>query len=215
MIPTEGFNPARIEEYSRGIEFTLGTSILKAAVLDRDYRTEAEVQELKTALTRAMCFAHIHDRKEIENYLLELSPLERAIRTRLFEQSARTGKDLELAEDVADSLLQITDSIKQEVLGLYISRYVYGQKTVAPRIDDSTLTTQAIKKFDEAWRDLPSRLALVPGKRVLALLNARLQEMYGISLSPSFIVGRFKGEEVPETIRSLVNELDNFRRRTP
>ena len=40
VIPTEGFNPARIEEYSRGIEFTPGTSILKAAVLDRDYRTE-------------------------------------------------------------------------------------------------------------------------------------------------------------------------------
>jgi hypothetical protein len=133
----------------------------------------------------------------------------------LFEQSTRTGKDLELAEDVADSLLQITDSIKNEVLGLYISRYVDSQKAITPSIDDSTLTTQAIKKFDEAWRDLPSRLALVPGKRVLSLLNARLQEMYGISLSAIFIVGRFKGEEVPEAIRSLVNKLDDFRRKIP
>lgn len=101
------------------------------------------------------------------------------------------------------------------MLGLYITRYVEGQKAITRSLDESTLTTQAVKKFDEAWETLAGRLAIVPGKRVLALLNAHLQETYGISLSPLYIVNRFKREEVPETIQSLVSDLDNFRRRTP
>ncbi len=215
VIPVEGFNPARIAEYSKGIELTLGTSVLKAVVLDRDYRTRAQVQELETSLSGTMSFTHIHDRKEIENYLLEAAPLERAIRTRLFEQNERTGKNLDLSEDVQESLRKITNSIRQEVLGQYISHYVEGQKVITRGVDETTLTTEAVKKFDEAWKDLSSRLAIVPGKRVLALLNAHLQDTYGISLTPLFIVTRFKREEVPADIQTLVEKLDEFRCKSP
>jgi len=215
VIPIEGFNPARIDEYAKGIELTLGTPILKAAVLDRDYRTEAEVKELQAALCERMHFAHIHDRKEIENYLLEPVPLERAISSRLSEQNLRTGKNLNLNEKVEETLLRITEAIKQDVQGLYISRYVESQKAITPGTDDSTLTTNAVKEFDEAWGNPARRMALVPGKRVLALLNTHLQEAYGISLSPLYVVSRFKHEEVPESIKFLAKDLDDFRRKTP
>jgi energy-coupling factor transporter ATP-binding protein EcfA2 len=50
VIPIEGFNPQRVREFSKGIEFTLGTSILKAVVLDRDYRSLQEVNNIKANL---------------------------------------------------------------------------------------------------------------------------------------------------------------------
>jgi len=101
------------------------------------------------------------------------------------------------------------------VLGQYISHYVEGQKVITRGVDETTLTTEAVKKFDEAWKDLSSRLAIVPGKRVLALLNAHLQDTYGISLTPLFIVTRFKREEVPADIQTLVEKLDEFRCKSP
>ena len=202
VIPIEGFNPARIEEYSRGIELTLGVSILKAAVLDRDYRSETQVQELRETLEKTMAFVHFHDRKEIENYLLEPTPLERAIRTRLTEQAARTGKTQQFSESVSEMLIRITEAIKQDVSGVYIAKYVESQKDLAPKTDRSTLTTQAIKKFDEAWETLSGRLAIVPGKRVLAMLNDELQSEYSINLSPTLIVSQFQREEIPEVCDS-------------
>jgi predicted ATP-dependent endonuclease of OLD family len=42
VIPMEGFNPERARVLKEGIELTLGTSIKAAALLDRDYRSDAE-----------------------------------------------------------------------------------------------------------------------------------------------------------------------------
>ncbi len=82
VIPVDGFNPTKADDYSKGIELTLGSSILKGIILDRDYRPNKEIERLESELFSFASFVHIHRRKEIENYLLESVPLERAIRAR-------------------------------------------------------------------------------------------------------------------------------------
>ena len=44
VLPANGFNPARVGDVADGIEAAVGSKILRAAVFDRDYRCDAEVE---------------------------------------------------------------------------------------------------------------------------------------------------------------------------
>src|SRR5690348_4811687 len=47
VVTVEGFNPERIKNLKSGMETTLGGGILAAAILDKDYRSEAECEVIK------------------------------------------------------------------------------------------------------------------------------------------------------------------------
>lgn len=65
--------------------------MLRAVVLDRDYRSDVELAEVKADLVKAGFKVHIHRRKEIENYLLDPGALQAALVTRLRERARRSG----------------------------------------------------------------------------------------------------------------------------
>ena len=92
VIPVQGFNPERVRSVKSGIETTLGGTIAAATILDRDYRTYAErdtlVRDCETFCEQVI----IHDRKEIENFLLVPDALDRAAERKVQEQIRRSGR---------------------------------------------------------------------------------------------------------------------------
>ena len=91
VIPVDGYNPQRVSEFSKGMELTLGTGLAKGVVFDRDYKSDEHVKETLKELHTFTQLAHVHRRKELENYLLVCDPLRRAIESRLTDQNLRTG----------------------------------------------------------------------------------------------------------------------------
>lgn len=77
VIPAEGFNPTKVKDLSEGMELTLGTKVLRAVIFDRDFRSDADVAEVRAYLKKFAALVHIHTRKELENYLLEPGPIDR------------------------------------------------------------------------------------------------------------------------------------------
>jgi hypothetical protein len=67
VIQTGGFNPRRAIDLAAGIEKTVGGKVLRAVILDRDYRSDAELAEIQKELSAQGFQVHIHQRKEIEN----------------------------------------------------------------------------------------------------------------------------------------------------
>jgi len=212
VVPLEGYNPSRIDEYSNGIEFTLGQSIRKAVILDRDYRSDGELDECERDSKESVSFIHVHRRKEIENYLLEIAPLERAIRHRIAEQGLRANKNVIFDEDVKDILDKVTGSLKHKISGRITKCYVDYHVKVRPSIDRSELMSEVSEWFEWKWADMAQRVQIVPGKQVLTMLNKLLQERYGISLSPKYIAGNFNRADVPNEIAVLIERMDVFRR---
>lgn len=215
VIPVEGFNPAKVKDYSKGIELTLGAKILRGVVFDRDYRSESEILELEKEMSRSASFARIHRRKEIENYVLELEPLKRAIQTRIQEQNSRTGKNLVLEEDLESVLDNLTNSKRNDVAAQYIARRIEYEKRRSAGTDAATITSELMSEFDDIWKDIPSRLATFPGKQLLSLLNHYLQETCDITVSPAYIANRYTKNEVPSEIRTLLETIDKFRQASP
>ena len=100
VVPLDGFNPGKIKDLVHGIEITLGTKILVGAIFDRDYRSDTECKKVIADLRKHCTFAHIHERKELENFLLYPEAITRAIEARRLEQEKRTAKPIEFDENV-------------------------------------------------------------------------------------------------------------------
>ena len=71
-------------KYAQGLSVAeiaaqLGTSIKAAALLDRDYRSDAECAAIEKDAAKFCQLAKIHKRKEVENFLLIPRALDRAI----------------------------------------------------------------------------------------------------------------------------------------
>jgi len=212
VIPSEGFNPQKVKDLARGIELTLGHKILKAVILDRDYRSKEEVAEARAQLTKFADLVHIHKRKEIENYLLDPLAINRAIKRQVAEQNRRADKKVTYEADTRELLEQITDPMKNMVSGQFLAKRTPHEKGKQPGADYATINQQLLEEFENAWKDWAKRRTLVPGKELLSSLNKRLQQDCSVTITPIGIINAMQQEEVPEEICSLIDELDSFRK---
>jgi hypothetical protein len=210
VIPADGFNPQKVGDVSAGIEATLGAPIIKAAIFDRDYRCGDEVKTIAKELAAECRLVHIHSRKEIENFLLVPSVLERAVCARLEDRAKRTGTVTRLAHSLTAILSELTDAMRRDVQSQSLTRYVRYQRAARRGVDDATLTTEALALFDERWAGLEGRLVAVSGKELFARLNAFLMAQYDVNLSQGAVVRLFRAAEIPEEMADLVSQIDSF-----
>ena len=209
-VESGGFDSwSRIQALAWGFRNTLKAELGIAAVFDRDYRCEEELRELRERLEGEISFAHFHDRKEIENYLLSPEILDRALKKALEERTRRTGEPSRDGLDISDTLESITQELESECSGQYIGKYCTYLKSTGR--DQATLATEAVRIFNNKWSRMESRLGIVPGKKVLRAVRDRLRESHGITLTDWRIVDCYKREEVPEDLARLIRQLDEFR----
>lgn len=210
VVQTQGFNPKRAIDLATGIDSTVGGRVARAVLLDRDYRSTGEVEEIKAELEKQGFFTTIHKRKEIENYLLNPAPIRRAVEVRLVEKARRTG---EVAKAVPDILQLMNDAIEEHrhkvFAQLQAREFEYARRRNSG-IDQATVTAEVSKRFDIAWANASSRVALAPGKEVLAGISSRLQDLVGVSVSDTQIAGQFRADEIDQDIKNLLDSLATF-----
>ena len=198
----------RVRDLAWGIHETLGTKLLIGLVLDRDYYPDQEIERVRSELHR-LGFVHVHERKEIENYLLVPKVLERALKAAI--RASNTGNsDTAISSLQIEELLEdITEKIKANIVGQYLARRI----AVKPRSQDpATANTEALREFENKWVNLGTRLTLVPGKEVLRAVRTDFQKRYGVTLTDGRIAAAFRKEDVAEDMHKLISTLDVFRR---
>jgi energy-coupling factor transporter ATP-binding protein EcfA2 len=209
---SEGFGSwKKVAHLGWGISKALGNALNVGAVFDRDFFPDGEVAEVKAELTKELKFAHIHDRKELENYLLVPAAIERAVTSAIRDKAKRDESSMPKIPDVRQLLREITDEYRVDVFSQRTSREVEYQKPRSPGISPTTLNSEAIKKFEDSWSSLEGRLVVVSGKLVLQALRDRILETYGVSLSNARIMGGMREFEVPDDFKELLRKLDEFR----
>jgi len=211
VIPVEGFNPARVLNFSEGIELTLGTKILKAVIFDRDFRSPEEVEGLLKGFNKFASVAHIHERKEIENYLLVPPVLQKAIEKRVAQRSGRQGTTKKFSENAEDILRELSNKMKSKVNAQFMSKREKFLKSANPGLDPASINQKMLEDFEALWSNMESRLKIVPGKDLLSALNEYLQDKYSVSVTHSLILGVMLQDQIPTDIVTLLDALDAFR----
>jgi hypothetical protein len=210
VVPVEGFNPERIRNLRTGIETTLGGSIVAAAILDRDYRSDVECASIET-VCRAFCDrVTIHKRKEIENFLLVPIAIDRAAARRLADQNRRTGGSVEYTSDAATLLDAFCSDRKAFVMAQYLAYRRHFERAHSPTVHESVINEAALKEFEASWSIAASRLHMVPGKEALSAVNSYLQKQYGINVTATAIIDSMSVDEIPVEMRDLIEALGEF-----
>jgi hypothetical protein len=210
VVKAEGFRPSRVRDFSEGMETMLGTTILRGVVFDRDYRPPQAVSVLESELKAHAQLVRVHERKELENFVLVPSAIERALREKIEDRRRRGASVVEYENDLAAMLNDVCERTKSQIFSQCIARYQEDCRAMGKGIDSATAAKEALHALDLAWSSQEGRLKVVPGKEVLASLNGLLQEKYKVALTISVIISAMHLAEVPEEMQSLVAEIQNF-----
>jgi AAA domain, putative AbiEii toxin, Type IV TA system/AAA ATPase domain len=203
----------RVTTLASGVAEALGAPLIIAAVYDRDYNCTEQIAEVVFELSKSLRLAHAHARKEIENYLLVPEAIDRALEKAVSERLVRDRRALPKLPSAATLLREITEPLRDGIQSQIMARrwdHLRGSGRDLAEINRDTISW-----FSPRWADLTMRLTLVPGKEVLATLRARLQGQFGTSLTDARIVDAMHRDDVAEDMRTLLANLDEFRRIKP
>lgn len=199
----------KIKSFAWGVKNTIDTKMKLFAIYDRDYFCQEEIDTILDGLKAELSHAHIHQRKEMENYLLVIPVLEIVLVSQLESKSRRSGESINIEKGIAGYLEEITDSLKVDSQSQYIAKRIsYHQ---GKGLDTGTISRQAIEAFESKWADINHRMEIVPGKTALRLLRGAVQEDYKVNLTDFQIIDEFTSEEIPVDLLQLIDQLEAFR----
>jgi energy-coupling factor transporter ATP-binding protein EcfA2 len=200
----------RIRDLGWSLQQALTKGLAIGTVYDRDYFAAEEIASILGELRSHIDYAHIHSRKEIENYLLVPAVLQRAVAVAVTERERRS-RTLKEVPSIPTLLEDITASMKTSVKAQYHGRRA--DYLGRSKVDSSTIFLETDAWFEARWQALNTRMEIVPGKEVLARLRESLQTTHGLTLTDYDIVAAFEPSEIPPDLSSLLSELDSFRKR--
>lgn len=207
VISLEGFNPEKMKNLKLGMEATLGVSVLSAIVLDKDFRSNAEVSSITTDCERVAEYVRVHDRKEIENYLLVPAAIDRAVQRTL---AKRTIAKPFPAPWAANALNDFIESKKVYVQSRYLGQARLFGRTATPGRHENEINEEVLGEIEQNWNNQLGRVDLTPGKDALGHINDRLQDSFNVSVTPGAIIDAMTMDEVPASMVQLVKLLDEF-----
>ena len=198
VIEIKGFsNWVQVEPFKWFVSYFLDGSVEVFVLLDRDYRADAEVGEVRSALEAIDVRAHVWKRKELENYLLDPTALARVSNTR--------------PSYISSQLKSITDAMTEDVLAQFAEKRHFSspsnRKDMARTVSETNRELRPLAK-DPEWR-----LHRYPAKRILNALNRTLQEAGHTTVSTKNLARQLRPSEIPEEMHTWLHEVDSSIRR--
>ena len=209
VYPLGGFDNWKLLE---GVDWTftniLGERIRAFVILDRDYKTDQTVTDVRQRLRRHRVGIHIWDKKEIENYLL----VPEAIAAVVMQSERQPQGQLSLHEVTAfvvTSLEDIAQELHDDTFAQMSSAY-QEEYPVRPDRSRVTVAREFLALFNAAWQTTQNRLARISGKTALAHLNQRLQAEYRISVSAARIASAMRADRMEAELTTILTRIARF-----
>jgi hypothetical protein len=212
VVKADGFNPERVKNLKAGMEETLGVSVAAALILDRDYRSKSECDSVVEQSKTFCRLVLIHERKEIENFLLVPAAIDRVLAGKLAMRHRDGSGPIEPIEFARESLERFA---KQQ------RAYVFSQRmAAAKRFDrekklgtsEETLNEREFNDIEELWTSGSGKLYLVGGKEAFSFVSKEIQEQFGVTITQASVIEAMHLSEVPEEMRNLISQIDDFSR---
>jgi AAA domain, putative AbiEii toxin, Type IV TA system len=213
VMPSGGFGSwKRISILAEGVAEALGTELLIGAVYDRDYYCDEEIEEVLKTLRSSVRLAHVHSKKEIENYMLVPSALERAVIRAAAERASRVGGGKPEDVPIEELLMELTEDMHDDAEVQCVDKYTrYAKSIKKDKLDGSTMMKSALQTFRSKWKSPSTRFDLVSGKEALRRLRERISKDYSVSLTDARIIDAMRAEEMPSDLVQLLRDLEDFR----
>ena len=212
VIPVDGFNPERAKNLKEGMELTLGGKIEAAVIFDRDFRSDAECAAIAKGCSAYCSLVALHNRKEIENFLLVPAAIDRAAAGKVSERQKRGGKKkgIEYDSQIAAILDKFAGERKSNITAQHLGFRRRFERTNSPTVSEETISEYVLKEIETMWSSADKRFHLVPGKEAVSAVNLHLQDRYSVHVAPSAIIDAMHIDKIPEDMKLLISRISSF-----
>lgn len=194
-------------ERARGLAELLkseaATTIKLYCIFDRDYHTEAELNDRRDQASASGIFLHVWKRKEIENYLVVPRCIARVIQSRVRK---RLTEDLVATTSaVAIAVNRICDELREHTCDSVAD---------AVRLRDRGLAVSAANRearqiVTAAWAQPEGKLVVVPGKQLLSRLSDWSKQEYNVSFGAVTIARNLSSDEVHGELADVLSAIEH------
>lgn len=175
-----------------------GEHIAVYCVLDSDYHTTTQKAARRMQAVRNQINLQIWTKKEIENYLLVPSALQRLVASRIAHRMVPPS-DAEIAEKIdqfaAERYDEVFDGISAEILAEERGLGAAGANRATREM------------MDPLWASAAGRQSLSSGKSILSALFKWVQEEFGVSMTTAAVIGAMRPIEVHSDIQHFLDAL--------
>lgn len=175
-----------------------GDTIQLYCILDSDYHNEEAISKRYETAKSARINLHIWRRKELENYLLVPSAIQRVI-----SKGIKKGKSPSIAQ-IQTELDKITVELQDDVFDCYADEF--------NKIDRSQGVKGANRKAKEyltnRYDDLRKRLERAPGKEILHKLSGWAQKSFGAPISAISLARNIQASEMDDELKAVLSAIE-------
>lgn len=179
---------------------SMDEAIIPYCILDSDYHTPEEIEERQRQATDRNVQLHIWSAKEIENYLLVPSLIQRTISSITPERTVPPTVD-----EVAEVLRSISSALRDEVLDGLASEILARDRKLAL----GTANKRARERLGEAVRIDGNFLRICPGKAIISSISEWSQRQFGVQISPIRLARNAHRDEIDPELMSVLSSIEN------
>lgn len=195
VVPINGYsNWGHAEAFGWLLREFLGNAVKAMVLLDRDYRTQPQADQVIQRFANVDVHAHVWQKKELESYLL--APTAIAKMTRVPEPEIR------------DLLMGIFSEMETQVFSSLLGERQIVERSTGKSV--RTIAEMVMSEFKTQWPGEDFRYSKCPPKEVLAQLNRKLQENGHKAVSFEGIAKNIRQAEMGSEIISVLRRIDEL-----
>jgi hypothetical protein len=176
-----------------------GQEIAIYCILDSDYHTADEIEERRREARERRVQLHIWSQKEIENYFLVPSGIQRIIAS-----ISRREKSPPSTKEVTEQIDRVCERLRNDVFDAVANEILVRNRGEGL----SNANKRARVLVDSNWSSREGRFSVIPGKKAISLLSQWAQQEYGVSLSCTRIAHELRSGEIAGEIRNVVTAIE-------
>lgn len=205
-LQTGGFAQwERVREIDWSLHNIFGLDIKVGALFDRDYRCEAHIADFIASLATTTLWVSVLERKEIENYALEIDSLKRLILKRSSERGFSINS-VAAEQIIIDISSRFKDECRAQLTANYLSFHSARDKST----DSTTHIHRTMEYFDTKWNNIEDRIKILPGKQFISTLSALTQRDFKFSITINQMIDEMNSDEVSDDMKLKLESLRDF-----
>jgi hypothetical protein len=207
LMKTDGFaNWSRVSTSSWVFENFFGFHIPVAAIFDRDYRCDDEIEEFLSDVNTKDTQCRVLPFKEIENLLLVPNAMTAAVK----RHSIRVLPD-GWEQEILDIFDFCLERMKSKTLSARIGSRISYEVSRGSKKDIATISAAEEEAFTHSWSHNEFKRKVVPGKTVFSEIVGKIQEKFAVTLTPARIIDELRVEDInPEMFEILRDIRDHL-----
>lgn len=181
------------------LENSGGEGITPYCLLDSDFHTSEEIAKRMEEANQRGVQLHIWSKKEIENYLLVSSAIQR-----LIARQTDKNKSIPTIEIITEQLDKIANELYVEIFDALSSSIQHRERG----IDAGTANKRARTRIDSAWKTQEGQISIINGKRALSYLSDWAKTTYNVSFSSVSLAKELRPSEIDDEVKNVITAIE-------